>query len=95
MKSKEELLEMADELNYAQLFEELDRMGLKGEIYETLKTEFMLNKTDIHWNNRLKMLIGQFFLNPNLENIPSEKAKIIQNADKIYNIDKIDNANFS
>lgn len=95
MKTKQELLDMANELNYAKLFEELDRMGFKGEIYETLRTEFILGTKDIHWNNRLKTLIGQFFLNPNLENVPSEKANIIQNAEKIYNIDKIDNANFS
>ncbi len=60
MKTKQELLQMADELKYAELFEELDTMGLKGEIYETLRTEFLLNKTDIHWNSRLKTCINEF-----------------------------------
>lgn len=95
MKTKQELLNMADELKYAELFEELDRMGLNSEAYNRLKKEFVLGKTDIDFNDRLKTLIGQIFLNANLENVPSEKAKIIQNAEKIYNIDKIDNANFS
>ncbi len=94
MKNKEELLRMADALHYADLFEELDNLGFKGEIYETLKAEFLLNKTDIHWNNRLKTCISSFF-SQNKENMLSEKPSIIQNAEKIYNTGKIDNANFS
>ncbi len=47
MKTKEELLEMADELKYAKLFDELDTMGMNSEAYNRLKKEFILGKTDI------------------------------------------------
>ena len=76
MKNKEEFLRMADEIDYAELFEELNNLGFKGEIYETLKVEFLLNKIDIHWNNRLKVCIFSFF-SQNKENMLPEKGTII------------------
>lgn len=58
MKSKKELFEMLDELKYAELFEVLDSLQLDSEAYLRLKKEFILGKTDIDFNDRLKTLIS-------------------------------------
>jgi len=57
MKSKKELLELIDELKYADVFNELDKLNLNSEAYNRLKKEFVLGKADIDFNDRLKIVI--------------------------------------
>jgi len=56
MTSKKDLYTMLDELKYAELFEELDKLGLNTEAYQKLKKSFILGKTDIDFHDRLKAL---------------------------------------
>jgi tetratricopeptide (TPR) repeat protein len=80
MKSKEELLKMADSLQYSELFEELDTMGLNSQAYNRLRKEFILRGAvaDIDWNERLKVLINTLpdtDSNEEIEKIPSKPYK--------------------
>ncbi len=76
MKTKIELLEMVDNLQYDALFEELSTMGF-GREANRLKEEFILRGSvaDIDWHKRLKVVIGDFF-DPEPKNISSERITV-------------------
>ncbi len=57
MKNIEDLLNMADNLEYFELFSTLDKLVLSDEKYSRLKQEFILGKMDIDFNSRIKTFI--------------------------------------
>lgn len=61
MKSKNELLDMADSLKYAELFEELDNLGANNATFFALRREYIHQGANPEYNDRVKAFIIDFF----------------------------------
>lgn len=61
MLGKDEILNLLLQNQYPEFFEALDTHGLDTSEYNQLKLEFVGGKTDVHYNNRCKVLTNQFF----------------------------------
>lgn len=93
-----EALEQADVAGY---FEEMDKIEIpphKKPLYAELKDKFVQDLRSVHFYQQLKIFAKDVHApenTPNTQNEAGSSKTIIQNAEKIYNIDKIDKADFN
>jgi len=89
--------ELVENIQIAEYFEFMKSKVGNNEMLARLQKTFILGKTDVDFYDQLKTLAQMLLDSDNQENTNSSdsKTQIIQKADKIYNIEKIDNANFS
>lgn len=60
--SKEELLELLENINYATFFEQLDELGAyRHYMYSDLKHSFILGERGKDFNGRCRVFVGEFF----------------------------------
>lgn len=90
MKTQQELLEMIDRVEYADLFTELDKFAL-GEAYQRLKKEFILKGAvaDIDFSDRLKVLVNSILskkVRQKKDNLQSTKDTAKNNTVNINNV---------
>ena len=60
MNKKQELRTLLEKSEYAELFDGLKKLGLNSHQYNILRREFILNRYDIEFEDRLKVLIEEY-----------------------------------
>ena len=94
--NKTKILSLINAYKLSEAFEALDKLQLQNPYYAKLKREFIAGIKTIDFVEQLIVLVNNIEIEGRNANInQEEQAKIIQNAEKIYNIGHIDNADFS